>query len=162
MVEHLVRANLLGNLRLVGKLDRLDVQPNGRRVDVLDYKTGRPDAANDKLRPAPAAAAEASLAEWLADPRLRGGDYWRQAVFYHLLLAHDPDRRYEAASVSFEFLRPLREPGKLPRFLRRKVVIGPVDEAIVLNQIEEVDAAIRRHEFGPGCGECRWCRLQAQ
>jgi len=160
VVEHMVRATLPGGPRLVGKLDRLDLHPDGRRTDVLDYKTGRPDAANDKLRAAPAIAAEASLPEWLADPRLRGGDYWRQAVFYRLLLAHDPDRRYEANSVSFEFLRPLREPGKLPRYVRRKVVVTPSDEEVVLAQMEAVDAAIRRHQFGPGCGECRWCRLQ--
>ncbi|MGI4835888.1 MAG: ATP-dependent helicase [Janthinobacterium lividum] len=161
VVEHVVRATLPDGVRLVGKLDRLDLAADGRRAEVLDYKTGRYDLAKDKLRPAPTAAAEAPLGVWLTDARQRGGDYWRQAVFYRLLLAHDPDRRYEASTVSFEFLQPLREPGKAPRYERRRVTPTPGDEAVVLAQIAAVDAAIRRHEFGPGCGECRWCRLQA-
>ena len=57
VVEHLVRAALPEGVRLVGKLDRLDLQPDGRRAEVLDYKTGRYDLAKDKLRPAPTAAA---------------------------------------------------------------------------------------------------------
>ena len=160
VVEHLVRATLPDGPRLVGKLDRLDLLPDGRRADIIDYKTGRYDTAKDKLRPAPLGAAEASLLAWLADPRLRGGDYWRQGVFYYLLLAHDPAHRYEASSVSFEFLQPLREPGRAPRYERRRVVPTPGDEATVRAQIAQVDAAIRRHEFNPGCGACRWCRLQ--
>jgi len=159
VVEHVVRSVLPDGVRLVGKLDRLDLATDGRHAEVLDYKTGRYDLAKDKLRPAPAAAAEAPLENWLKDARLRGGDYWRQAVFYRLLLAHDPDRRYEASTVSFEFLQPLREPGKAPRYERRRVTPTFGDEAVVLAQIAAVDAAIRRHEFGPGCGECRWCRL---
>ncbi|OGX88060.1 hypothetical protein BEN47_09950 [Hymenobacter lapidarius] len=76
------------------------------------------------------------------------------------MLAHDPDYRYEVASVSFDYLRAVREAGKPPRFVRRKIVASPADEATVVAQIRAVDAAIRRHEFGPGCGECTWCRLR--
>ena len=161
VVEYAVRATLPGGTRLVGKLDRLDLHPDGRRADVLDYKTGRYELAKNRLHPAPAAAAEATLTEWLTDPRLRGGDYWRQGVLYRLLLAHDPARRYEAASMSFEFLQPVRQPGKAPRYERHRLPPSPADEAVVQAQAAAVDAAIRRHEFNPGCGQCVWCRLQA-
>jgi DNA helicase-2/ATP-dependent DNA helicase PcrA len=161
VVEYRVRTELPGGPRLVGMLDRLDLHDDGRTCDVLDYKTGSPATASEKLRPALSGAATATLAEWKANPALRGGDYWRQGVFYRLLLAHDPDYRYEVASVSFDYLRPVREAGKPPRFVRRKIGASPADEATVLAQIRAVDAAIRRHEFGSGCGECSWCRLRA-
>ncbi|RZK58299.1 MAG: hypothetical protein EOO59_08630, partial [Hymenobacter sp.] len=160
-VEVAVQALLPGGVRLTGKLDRLDLQPDGRRAAVLDYKTGKYDAARARLLPAPPAAATASLAAWLADPRLRGGDYWRQGVLYGLLLAHDRERRYEATSMHFEFLQPVRKPGQAPHYVRHRLVPTPAEQATVLAQAVAVDAAIRRYEFGPGCGQCRWCRLQA-
>jgi len=161
LVEYRVQAELPGGLPLVGTLDRLDLRPDGYHADVLDYKTGNPATAAAKLRPAPPEAATASLAEWLTDPALRGGDYWRQGVFYRLLLAHDPAQLYAAASVTFDFLRPVQLAGQPPQFVRRQVAATPADEAMVLAQIRAVDAAIRRHEFNPGCGQCRWCRLRA-
>lgn len=161
LVEYRVQAELPGGLLLVGTLDRLDLHSDGYHGDVLDYKTGNPATAAAKLRPAPPEAATASLAEWLADPALRGGDYWRQGIFYRLLLAHDPEQPYAAASVTFDFLRPVQAAGQLPQFVRRQVAATPADEATVLAPIRAVDAAIRRHEFNPGCGQCRWCRLRA-
>lgn len=161
VVEYAVQATLPGGTRLTGKLDRLDLLPDGRRAEVLDYKTGNFVSARSRLAPAPPAAAGATLAEWLANPRLRGGDYWRQGVLYRLLLAHDPERRYEATSLRFEFLQPVRKPGQAPHYERHRLVPTPAEEAIVLSQATAVDAAIRRHEFGPGCGQCLWCQLQA-
>lgn len=156
----MVQATLPGGTRLAGKLDRLDLLPDGRRAEVLDYKTGNFESARSRLTPAPPAAAGATLAEWLANPRLRGGDYWRQGVLYRLLLAHDPERRYEATSLRFEFLQPVRKPGQAPHYERYRLVPSPAEEATVLAQATAVDAAIR-HEFGPNCGQCLWCQLQA-
>jgi DNA helicase-2/ATP-dependent DNA helicase PcrA len=161
LVEHRVQAELPGGIPLVGTLDRLDLHPDGYYADIVDYKTGSPATAAAKLRPAPAGAAAAPLAEWLADPALRGGDYWRQGIFYRLLLAHDLEQAHAAAFVTFDFLRPVQAAGQPPQFVRRPVAATPADEATVLAQIRAVDAAIRAHEFDPGCGQCRWCRLRA-
>lgn len=160
LVEHWVQAMLPGGLPLVGTLDRLDLHSDGYHADVVDYKTGSPATAAAKLRPAPPEAATAPLAEWLANPTLRGGDYWRQGIFYHLLLTHDVEQAYAAAAVTFDFLRPVQVAGQPPQFVRRPVAASPADEATVLAQIRAVDAAIRRHEFDPGCGQCRWCHLR--
>ncbi|RZJ87094.1 MAG: hypothetical protein EOO60_12600 [Hymenobacter sp.] len=62
--------------------------------------------------------------------------------------------------MRFEFLQPVRKPGKAPHYERHRLVPTPTEEATVLAQAAAVDAAIRRHEFGPGCGQCLWCRLQ--
>jgi hypothetical protein len=51
--------------------------------------------------------------------------------------------------------------GQPPQFVRRQVAATPADKATVLTQIRAVDAAIRSHEFSPGCDQCRWCRLWA-
>ena len=160
VVEHAVRlARTPGGTPLKGKLDRLDPRPDGNGHDVLDYKTGNPTNAVAKLK-APPRDPAAGLADWHRDERLRGGDYWRQAVFYHLLLTHDTEHRFRPASVSFDFVQPEEKPGQSPAFVRKRVVIGPDDEATVLAQIEAVDAAIRAHQFDHGCGECAWCQLR--
>ncbi len=163
VVEHAVpRARLPGGTLVTGQLDRLDLHPDGHRCDVLDYKTGSSAAARDALRPAPAPAATATLAAWHTDARLRGGDYWRQGIFYHLLLTHDLEKRFQPQSVAFDFLQPLDLPGRPPQFERRPVRVTPADVATVLAQIEAVDAAIRRQEFSHGCGECGWCKLRGE
>ncbi|MGI4875496.1 MAG: ATP-dependent helicase [Janthinobacterium lividum] len=154
------RARLPGGLLLTGQIDRLDVQPDGYRCDVLDYKTGTQANAAAQLRAAPARAVDAGLLDWHQDERLRGGDYWRQGIFYHLLLTHDLEQRFTPLSVSFDFIQPQETPGRPPLFERRKIVLTPADEATVLAQIREVDAAIRRHDFAHGCGECAWCKLR--
>jgi hypothetical protein len=69
-----------------------------------------------------------------------------------LLLAHDPEQPYAAASISFDFLRPVQAAGQPPRYVCRQVAATLADEATVLAQIRAMDAAIRRHEFNPGCG----------
>ena len=160
VVEHSVRlARTPGGTLLKGKLDRLDPRADGNGHDVLDYKTGNPTNATAKLKAAPHDPA-AGLADWHRDERLRGGDYWRQAVFYHLLLSHDTEHRFRPASVSFDFIQAEEKPGQVPEFVHKRVVIGPDDEATVLAQIQAVDAAIRAHQFDHGCGECAWCQLR--
>lgn len=154
------RAVLPGGPTLTGKLDRLDPQPDGYHCDVVDYKTGDPTKVRPKLLPAPSGAARATLVEWHQNPHLRGGDYWRQGVFYHLLLRHDTANRFRPASVRFEFLRPTEKPGEISRYEAQRVVLTPEAEATVRAQVVAVDAAIRRHEFSHGCGQCIWCRLQ--
>ena len=161
LVEHSIGQAVLPNgIVLKGKIDRLDARPDGLGHDVVDYKTGNPANARPKLRPA-AYAPQATLADWHQDEALRGGDYWRQAVFYQLLLSHDTEARFRPASVSFDFVQPVEQTGQEPVFERKYVVITPQDEATVLTQIHAVDTAIRAHQFDHGCGECAWCQLRA-
>ena len=145
---------------LKGTVDRLDPRPDGLGYNVLDYKTGDPKKAGPKLKAAPYNPA-ATLAGWHQDQKQRGGMYWRQAVFYQLLLKYDAQGRFPPASVSFDFIQVRKKPGQTPEHVRTEVTIGPDDEATVLAQITAVDAAIRAHEFDQGCGECAWCRLRS-
>lgn len=58
-------------IEINGKLDKIELEDKLLRV--VDYKTGNPKNAREKLLPP-------------SDENPLGGDYWRQAVFYHLLL----------------------------------------------------------------------------
>jgi DNA helicase-2/ATP-dependent DNA helicase PcrA len=77
----------VGEIPLAGKLDRLDMHEDGT-VSVIDYKTGKAKSEND----------------------IRGltksgdGNYYRQLVFYKLLL--DRDGRYTMNEGALHFVEP--------------------------------------------------------
>lgn len=58
-------------IEINGKLDKIELE--GDILRVVDYKTGNSKKAQEKLLPP-------------SEVNPLGGDYWRQAVFYHLLL----------------------------------------------------------------------------
>ncbi len=155
-VEHAYRAIVVDEVPLNGKLDKLEL--DGSRARVVDYKTGSYKNALKKLRP-PDPDRVAKLLEEGKQPShedLLGGDYWRQAVFYRILLEHDPRRRLTMTSAEFDFVEPDRETGE---FHNAAVEVSDEDVAIVTGQITEVYAKIRNKEFSQGCGEeeCEWC-----
>ncbi|TDW99921.1 ATP-dependent helicase [Dinghuibacter silviterrae] len=141
LVELNVKA-VLGDIPLKGQLDKLEF--TGREVNVVDYKTGDPDKAAPKLKPP---------GERIPD----GGDYWRQAVFYKILLDNYPSKNWEVVSTEFEFV----EPDAKKQYVRRKVAITPADMATVSDQVRRVWERIQARDFYTGCGkpECHWCNF---
>lgn len=125
-----------------GNLDKVEF--NGKQVNVIDYKTGKLKNAKDKLK-AP------------NDKNPDGGDYWRQAVFYKLLIDNDRTLDWQVASTVFEFVEPVND----EEYHKEKIVITPEDTAVVLEQIKTVYGKIMAHEFDTGCGkkECDWCHF---
>lgn len=125
-----------------GSLDKVEF--NGKQVTVVDYKTGKLKHAKDKL-----------LGPTNDQPN--GGDYWRQAVFYKILIDHDRSIDWEVASTIFEFVEPVNE----GEYHKEKIVISPDDTAEVTNQIKTVYQKILAHDFNTGCGkkECDWCHF---
>ena len=124
-----------------GKLDKLEF--NGKLVNVVDYKTGNPDNAKSKIK-GPSEK----------DPL--GGDYWRQAVFYKLLVDRSPFG-WQVVSTEFDFI----EPDNKKNYKKEKIVIEPEDETIVIGQITKTWAKIQNHDFYTGCGkeDCHWCNF---
>lgn len=124
-----------------GKLDKLEF--DGKNVNVVDYKTGRYDNARKKLKP-PA-----------GDDKI-GGDYWRQAVFYKILLDNEKYNNWNAVSSEFDFVEPVKDVYKT-----EKINITQEDIAIVLEQITDTWQKIQNHEFSKGCGkeDCHWCNF---
>lgn len=141
-VERTIRNIVVQGVPLKGKLDKLEF--NGKDVNVVDYKTGDIDKAKDKLKP-----------PHEKDPN--GGDYWRQAVFYKILVDHYEQKNWTAVSTEFDFI----EPDKKKQYRKEKILIRPEDITTVTEQIKTVWQKIQGREFYTGCGkpECHWCNF---
>lgn len=128
------------NVPISGKLDQIGVYDD--HLEVIDYKTGKYVAA--KLK--------GPVGE--EDP---GGDYWRQIVFYKLLLLGDDRLKQPMRSGIMDFVERTKE-GK---FYRRKFEVEQFEMDIVGEQLTNTYESIKNHEFDKGCEEegCKWCNF---
>jgi DNA helicase-2/ATP-dependent DNA helicase PcrA len=126
---------------LNGKLDKLEF--DGKKVNVVDYKTGRYDNAKKKLVPP-------------NESTPVGGDYWRQAVFYKILLDNQKRNDWVAETSEFDFIEPVKD-----EYKKEKLNISEKDIEIVTSQITDTWRKIQNHEFNKGCGkeDCHWCNF---
>jgi DNA helicase-2/ATP-dependent DNA helicase PcrA len=87
---------------------------------------------------------------------LHGGNYWRQAVFYKIMVENSPEGHYAVSSTEFVFV----EPDERSNFMTQKVEIEPEHEEIVREQISRVYRQIMNREFEQGCHDkyCDWCK----
>ncbi|MBX2931524.1 MAG: ATP-dependent helicase [Chitinophagaceae bacterium] len=155
VVEKNIRNVAVSNVPLNGKLDKLEF--TGKQVTVIDYKTGKFDNAKKKLNSPDAIKAQKARDENKpnnAKEYENGGDYWRQAVFYTILIDNDKSNDWQALSTVFEFVEPENK-----EYLTQKVVVTPNDINIVTAQIKDTWQKIQAKEFHTGCGkpECEWC-----
>jgi DNA helicase II / ATP-dependent DNA helicase PcrA len=140
-LERNIKNVVVNGVPLKGKLDKLEF--TGKEVNVVDYKTGDVDKAKDKLKPP-------------QEKIPNGGDYWRQAMFYKILLDNHT-RDWIAVSSEFDFI----EPDKKKYYRKEKVYINPEDITTVKQQIKTVWDRIQQHDFYTGCGkpDCHWCEF---
>jgi DNA helicase-2/ATP-dependent DNA helicase PcrA len=140
-IEKRINSVVLSGVPLKGALDKLEF--DGKQVNVVDYKTGNPDKAIPKTK-----------GPTEKDPL--GGDYWRQAVFYKLLVDNSP-LGWKVISTEFDFI----EPDKKKNYRKEKIFISAQDEATVTAQITDTWAKIQNHDFYTGCGkeDCHWCNF---
>ena len=139
-VERNIRNVLVDGIPLKGKIDKMEF--DGNKVNVVDYKTGNPTNAKAKLK------------NPKEDPPY-GGDYWRQAVFYKLLIDNNDQGKYEVISTEFDFV----EPNEKKEINPEKVTITPDDLEQVRSQIKFAWEKIQARDFYTGCGkdDCHWC-----
>ena len=78
------------HLKLRGDLDKMEIAPNDRDVNVVDYKTGKPKSRN------------------FIEGKTKGGggEYKRQLVFYKLLLELYDNGRFRMESGDIDFIEP--------------------------------------------------------
>lgn len=140
-IERSIRNVIWKGVPLKGKLDKLEF--DGKSVNVVDYKTGDPDKAIAKLKGP-------------SDKDPKGGDYWRQAVFYKILV-DNAGRDWRAISTEFDFV----EPDKKKQYKKFKLTINPADIETVSQQIIDSWQKIQNKEFYKGCGraDCHWCNF---
>ncbi|RVU01798.1 ATP-dependent helicase [Mucilaginibacter limnophilus] len=142
VTERTIRNIEIEGVPIKGNLDKIEFE--GKQVTVVDYKTGKLKNAKDKLQP-----------PTNANPN--GGDYWRQAVFYKILVDNDRTNDWQVVNTVFEFVEPVKE----GEYHKEKVTISPADVAEVTGQITAVYQKIMAHDFATGCGkkECDWCHF---
>ncbi len=129
----------VGPVPLSGKLDRLDLRDDGT-VMVIDYKTGKAKSEND----------------------IRGltksgdGNYYRQLVFYKLLL--DKDGRYLMNEGALHFVEP-NEKGKC--IIRAFTITDAEVAALEEDLIKAAQAIANGSAFAAPCDPefCNYCDL---
>ena len=132
-----------------GKLDRIVF--DGQQAYVIDFKTGDFEKAKKKCHPPKENPAPDKYDE------LYGGDYWRQMVFYHLLIEQDKSNAWEMQRGEMNFV----EPDKHGAYHKQVFSISSSDAATVKQQIKDTYLKIKAHEFSKGCGDtwCEWCNF---
>ncbi len=147
LVEFMVKEAEVHGVPIKGKIDKLEF--SGYQVNVVDYKTG---TYKNALR----------LGK-LNEPNEHnpyGGSYWRQMVFYKLLLNNYQARGWEVTSCTFDFI----DTDETGTFTQHQMVVQPEDERFVADLISQTYQQIMAHGFYQGCGkpECGWCALQQE
>lgn len=145
--EVLVQNVHVEGVPIKGVIDRVDELKDS--LHVVDYKTGNSEYGKKKLKQ-PVGATGATV------PFEDESDYWRQVVFYHILLNKTrPDKPVLNGTVDFV------EPDKLGNFTRAVVRVEPDDVSYVKSQMSSVYNHIMNKEFSEGCHkeDCEWCNF---
>ena len=141
-VERNIRGVVVNGVPLKGKLDKLEF--DGKNVNVVDYKSGDIDKAIPKIKGP-------------NDKDPGGGSYWRQAVFYKILVDNYDQKDWKVISTEFDFV----EPDKKAAYRKEKIIISPQDIETVKQQLTAVWQKIQERDFYTGCGkpDCHWCNF---
>jgi DNA helicase-2/ATP-dependent DNA helicase PcrA len=114
----------MADIPLTGKIDKIEFL-SGNQVNVVDYKTGKPDSKYQELSPE--------------------GDYFRQLVFYKLLCAEAKGFPYEVVSGTIDFI----EKNNKNLYVRKNYSLTNDDVAKLKSQITEVFNKIKSLDFTP-------------
>jgi DNA helicase-2/ATP-dependent DNA helicase PcrA len=144
LLEKFLTASI-GTIPIKGKIDKIELLDNNQ-CKVIDYKTGKPSGTHTK----------SNLMPPNDKNEFKGGDYWRQMVFYKLLLEQQPFNKLNVSEGIFEYVEKAEN-----NPYGHKIIILPDDELIVRQQIETVYQKIKQFEFSAGCGDkdCHWCNF---
>ena len=144
---------------LTGKLDKIEFLGSGNSVNVVDYKTGVPKSRNAILGKTKTETAP-TLRLYVGgrgSDRSVGGDYWRQLVFYKILL--DRQGKYRMASAELDFV----EPTKAGQYRKEKFEVSDADVKELEELIRTVTAEILSLGFWQKrCDDakCEYCKLK--
>jgi DNA helicase-2/ATP-dependent DNA helicase PcrA len=144
-VERRINRVVVKGVPIKGAIDKLEF--NGKLVNVVDYKTGDYEKAK-KIK---------KQFDGPNEKNPNGGDYWRQAVFYKILIDNYDQKDWKVISSEFDFI----EPNKQKEYFKEKITITPEDITTVTQQIITVWDKIQAQDFYTGCGkaDCHWCNF---
>lgn len=131
------------DVRINGKLDKIEILNNANDVNVVDYKTGKPKTRN-------VIAGKTASSD---------GDYKRQLVFYNLLLSKFNNGKYKMVSGEIDFVEP-----DLKGNFKKESFIVSSEEAFELEELikKTAEEILNLSFWGKTCGEpdCRYCALR--
>lgn len=141
------------NFTINGKIDKIIKENN--KIYIIDYKTGSARNAAKKLKGP-------------NDLNPLGGDYWRQAVMYYILIQNSdiPDIKDTDVIIKYVFLEDDKDPRGFSE--SKELEITPADVNVVLLQIRDTLLKIKSGDFYCGCGvlekkdqlsPCYYCKL---
>ena len=128
----------VSDIELNGKIDKIECEEGVVRL--IDYKTGKAENAKKKL-----------VAPSEKEPL--GGNYWRQAVFYYILVTNadiDIDISNKEILVKYVFVEDSTSEDGFSETEDIRITQKEVD--IVLDQIKESIMKIKQGDFNCGCG----------
>lgn len=142
------------DINLTGKLDKIEF--DGKKIVIVDYKTGKFSSDKKKLFKAPSESYKNPDNPTYEEQY--GGNYWRQAVFYKILISHSTtlsQRDWQLERTEFDFVEPNPDNGD---FHKERVAIEARDVETVQKQIVDTMQRIKALNFD-GCGkvDCEWC-----
>ncbi len=145
LTETPLRGVVVKGIPLKGFTDK--IQFWGNDIIISDFKTGKHSKARsrgDFDRPG-------------GKHQPLGGNYWRQAVFYKLLVDHLPGKNWNVLEACFDFV----EPNDSGAFDRERIEIRAEDVEYVTVQLSDVWQKIQQRDFTTGCGkeDCHWCNF---
>lgn len=114
----------MDDIPLTGKIDKIEFL-SGQEVNVVDYKTGKPDSKYQELSPE--------------------GDYFRQLVFYKLLCSEAKAFPYEVISGTIDFI----EKNNKNLFVQKNYSLTVEAVNKLKRQITQVFASIKNLDFTP-------------
>ncbi|MEK7174069.1 MAG: ATP-dependent DNA helicase [Patescibacteria group bacterium] len=145
VTEVAIPAVFLGDdVRLTGKLDKVEFIGEGVAVNVVDYKTGRPKSRN----------------EIEGKTQSSAGDIKRQLVFYNILLnGYDGGRRFKMASGEIDFV----EPNERGKYIKESFLVTKDEIEELIEVIKQTAKEITTLAFwDKRCDEpkCEYCALR--
>jgi DNA helicase-2/ATP-dependent DNA helicase PcrA len=145
LTEYPLSNVVIENIQLKGFTDKIQFWNND--IVITDYKTG--NLAKAKMR------GDFDLPG--SEKKPQGGNYWRQAVFYKILVDRLPSKKWNVLYTQFDFV----EPNAKNDFDIERIDILPEHELAVIDQIKDTWHKIQDHDFYTGCGKetCEWCNF---
>ncbi|MEK7136067.1 MAG: ATP-dependent DNA helicase, partial [Patescibacteria group bacterium] len=134
---------LTPDIKLKGNLDKVEFVGTGAEINVVDYKTGQPKSRN----------------QILGETKDADGNYFRQLVFYKLLLDLFEDKKYQMISGEIDFV----EPSDSGKYKKEKFEVSEAKVANLKMVIEKVATEILTLSFwDKTCADakCEYCHLR--
>ena len=136
LLDTTVDLSAVSDVEINGKIDKIECEEGIIRL--IDYKTGKAGNAKDKLVPP-------------SEKEPHGGDYWRQAVFYYILITNaGVDISGKEILVKYVFVEDSNNEDGFSE--TEDIRITPKEVDIVLDQIKESIMKIKQGDFNSGCG----------